>query len=47
MAVDELKQWQALVGFVSMLPDTTMPANMLPDIPAVYQASQNRFKITP
>jgi 5'-nucleotidase len=47
MAVDELKQWQALVGFVSMLPDTTMPANMLPDIPAVYQASQNRFTITP
>ena len=47
MAVDELKQWQALGGFVSMLPDTTTPANMLPDIPAVYQASQNRLKITP
>ena len=46
-AVDELKQWQALAGFVSMLPDTTMPANMIPDIPTVYQSSQNRLKITP
>jgi hypothetical protein len=47
MAVDELKQWQAMAGFVSALPDTTMPANMIPDIPAAYQASQNRLKITP
>jgi 5'-nucleotidase len=46
-AVDELKQWQALAGFVGALPDATMPANMIPDVPAVYQAAQGRIKITP
>jgi hypothetical protein len=48
--VDELKQWQALAGFVSMLPDNpdmTADPDTVPDVPAAYQAAQGRIKITP
>jgi 5'-nucleotidase/UDP-sugar diphosphatase len=44
-ALEELKQWQAVASFVSNLPKTAGVAE-LPDIPAVYQASQGRIKIT-
>ncbi len=49
-AVDELKAWQALAGFVSMLPDNpdmTADPDTVPDVPAAYQAAQGRIKITP
>jgi 5'-nucleotidase/UDP-sugar diphosphatase len=49
-AVEELKQWQALAGFVSMLPDNpdmTADPDTVPDVPAAYQAAQGRIKITP
>jgi 5'-nucleotidase / UDP-sugar diphosphatase len=49
-AVDELKAWQALAGFVSMLPDNpdmTADPDTVPDLPAAYQAAQGRIKITP
>jgi 5'-nucleotidase/UDP-sugar diphosphatase len=44
-AVDELKEWQAMVGFVSKLPDTD--GNMIPNIPASYGTPGSRITIVP
>jgi 5'-nucleotidase/UDP-sugar diphosphatase len=46
-AVEQLKEWQALVGYVGKLPDTD--ANMIPNIPAAYgaPATPPRVLITP
>jgi 5'-nucleotidase len=44
-AIDELKNYQALAGFVAALPDTD--ADVIPNIPAPYQSSQGRIKTTP
>jgi 5'-nucleotidase len=41
--VEELKEWQALVGFVSKLPDST--GNSIPDIPATYGAAASPPRI--
>jgi 5'-nucleotidase/UDP-sugar diphosphatase len=45
-AVEQLKAWQALIGYVSALPDTN--GNMIPDLPAVYgkPPSPGRILIT-
>ena len=45
--VDELKEWQALIGFISMLPDTG--GNTIPNIPATNgaPAAPRRIVITP
>jgi 5'-nucleotidase/UDP-sugar diphosphatase len=39
--VQELKQWQALLGYVSMLPDTD--GDGVPNIPAAYTMPQGRI----
>jgi len=39
--VQELKQWQALLGYVSMLPDTD--GDGVPNIPAAYTEPQGRI----
>lgn len=41
--VQELKNWQALVGFVGRLPDAD--ADGVADVPAAYGASQGRIVI--
>jgi 5'-nucleotidase len=40
-AVEELKQWQALLGYVSGLPDTD--GDGIPNVPAAYGAPQERI----
>ncbi|HXU83937.1 MAG TPA: hypothetical protein VN914_21225, partial [Polyangia bacterium] len=42
-AVEQLKEWQALMSFVSKFPDTD--GNMLPNIPASYGASSGRVMV--
>jgi 5'-nucleotidase/UDP-sugar diphosphatase len=44
-ALDELKNWQALVGFVSQLPDTD--GDHIPNVPASYATPAGRIVITP
>jgi 5'-nucleotidase / UDP-sugar diphosphatase len=44
-ALDELKNWQALTGFISALPDTD--ADMIPNVPASYGGPAGRIVITP
>jgi 5'-nucleotidase len=44
-AVDQLKEWQALIGFVGHLPDTN--GNMIPDLPASYGMPAGRVTIVP
>ena len=39
--VQELKHWQAVVKYVSALPDTT--GDGVPDVPAAYAAPQGRI----
>ena len=41
--VQELKHWQALLKYVSSFPDTTTPADGIPDVPAAYGAVQGRI----
>jgi 5'-nucleotidase/UDP-sugar diphosphatase len=41
--VQELKHWQALLKYVSSFPDTTTPADGIPDMPAAYGAVQGRI----
>jgi 5'-nucleotidase/UDP-sugar diphosphatase len=41
----ELKNWQALIGYVGALPDSD--GNMLPNIPAAYGMPAGRITITP
>ncbi|HEX2658400.1 MAG TPA: bifunctional metallophosphatase/5'-nucleotidase [Polyangia bacterium] len=41
--VQELKHWQALLKYVSSFPDTSTPADGIPDMPAVYGAVQGRI----
>jgi 5'-nucleotidase/UDP-sugar diphosphatase len=44
-AVDELKQWQALAGYVAGLPDSD--GDMIPNIPPMYAQPQGRLVLTP
>jgi hypothetical protein len=39
----ELKHYQALLKYVTSLPDTSTPANSIPDVPAVYLTAQGRI----
>ena len=39
----ELKQWQVLLKYISMFPDTT--GDKVPDMPAAYMATQGRITI--
>jgi 5'-nucleotidase len=43
-AIEQLKEWQALVGYVAALPDTD--GNMIPNVPAAYGAPMGRIVIT-
>jgi 5'-nucleotidase/UDP-sugar diphosphatase len=44
-AVEQLKEWQALIGYVARFPDTN--GNMLPNIPASYGMSAGRITTVP
>jgi 5'-nucleotidase len=41
--LQELKQWQALVSYLSRLPDAD--ADGIPDLPAAYAAKQDRIVV--
>jgi 5'-nucleotidase/UDP-sugar diphosphatase len=45
--VQELKQYQAVLGWVGAFADTDAVSDMIPDVPARYMASQQRIKRTP
>jgi hypothetical protein len=43
----ELKNWQALVRYVSSMPDKDTPMDMIPNIDAAYSAEHGSYKKAP